>query len=222
MSVYMTEEEQLEAIKKWWNKYSNLITILLSLVLLTVAGIKYWNWHTAKIKTQASASYEHLMVAFSHQNNEAVQSYAHRLINNYDGTIYSDVARLILARLFITSDNYNKAIKELEHVANNSRALSLKQVARIRMARLFAAEKSYDKALAQLTTVDDKAYMPIINELRGDIYTATGKYQQAVAAYKDAVAEVHTNGMVNLFLEMKSNELAALTQSPVDTKEQSV
>ena len=36
MSVYMTEEEQLAAIKNWWNKYSNVITVILSLLLLTM------------------------------------------------------------------------------------------------------------------------------------------------------------------------------------------
>lgn len=48
MSVYMTEEEQLAAIKNWWNKYSNVITVILSLVLLVTAGFKYWNWHQEK------------------------------------------------------------------------------------------------------------------------------------------------------------------------------
>lgn len=213
MSVYMTEEEQLEAIKKWWQKYSNVITVILSLVLLTVAGFKYWNWHEAKISMQASNAYEHLMVAFSNQDNKSVRSYANQLINEYGDTVYADAARLTLAKLFVTREKYEKARENLEYVAKNSKMTALKQVAKIRIARLFAAEKAYDKALAELTTVDDMAYMPVVNELKGDIYAATGKYQQAIISYKEAITEVRTNGMGNLFLEMKTNELAALTQS---------
>lgn len=213
MSVYMTEEEQLEAIKKWWNKYSNVITVILSLVLLAVAGFKYWNWHQSKISMQASNAYEHLMVAFSNQDNKGVRSYANQLMNEYSDTVYADAARLALAKLFVTREKYEKARENLEYVAKNSKMTALKQVAKIRIARLFAAEKAYDKALAELTTVDDIAYMPVVNELKGDIYAATGKYQQAIVSYKEAITEVRTNGMGNLFLEMKTNELAALTQS---------
>lgn len=213
MSVYMTEEEQLEAIKKWWNRYSNIITVILSLLLLTFAAYKYWNWHQDKVNTQASNAYERLMLAFSNQDNQGVQSYANQLINNYEKTVYADAARLTLAKLFVTEDNYQRARETLEYVANNSKMMPLKQVAKIRIARLFAAEKKYDMALAELTKIDDAAYMPVVNELKGDIYAATGQYQQAIVSYKEAITEVRTNGMGNLFLEMKTNELAALTQS---------
>lgn len=213
MSVYVTEDEQLEVIKKWWNKYSNTVTVILSLLLFTFAGFKYWNWHQEKIDRQASTAYERLMVAFSNQDNKSVQSYAKQLMDDYGKTVYADAARLTLAKLFVTDDNYEKAIETLQYIANNSRTRALKQVAKIRIARLFAAEKAYDKALAELTTVDDIAYMPVVNELKGDIYAATGQYQQAIASYKEAMTEVHTNGMGNPFLEMKTNELAALTQS---------
>ena len=213
MSVYMTEDEQLEIIKKWWNKYSNIITVVVSLLLLIFAGFKYWNMHQNKVSMQASMAYERLMVSFSNQDEKGVQSYANQLINEYGRTVYADAAHLILAKLFVAGDNYEKARTELLPVANSSKMQSLKQVAKIRIARLFAAEKAYDKALAELGIVDDATYMPVINELRGDIYTATGQYEQAIASYKEAITEVRTNGMGNLFLEMKTNELAALAQS---------
>lgn len=213
MSVYMTEEEQLDAIKRWWAKYANVITLILSIVLLIAAGFKYWSWHEDKVKMQASNAYEHLMIAFSSNDNKAVRSYANQLMSEYGDTVYADAARLTLAKLYVSRDNYEKARELLQTVASKSKMIALKQVATIRIARLFVAEKAYDKALAELATVKDKAYMPVVNELKGDIYAATGKYQQAVVSYKEAITEVRTNGMGNLFLEMKTNELAAFTQS---------
>lgn len=213
MSVYMTEEEQLAAIKKWWNKYSNLITVILSALLLVFAGYRYWNWHQEKINTQASSAYERLMVAFSNQDNNAVQSYASQLIKDYGNSVYADAARLTLAKMFVSSDQFDKAQENLNYVASHSKMLALKQVAKLRMARLFAAQKAYEKALAELAVVDDSTYMPVVNELKGDIYAATGNYQQAIHSYKEAITEVRTNGMGNLFLEMKTNELAALAQT---------
>ncbi|KTD08184.1 YfgM family protein [Legionella jamestowniensis] len=213
MSVYMTEEEQLQAIKKWWQKYNSLITVILSIVLLAVAGYKYWSWHQYKVSMQASSTYERMMIAFSNQDNKSVRAYANQLIHDYDQTVYADAARLTLAKLYIGFDKYAKARESLEYVVNHSKMPALKQVAKLRIARLFAAEKAYDKALAELSIVSDEAYMPVINELKGDIYAATGKYQQAINSYKEAITEVRTHGMGNLFLEMKTNELAALAQS---------
>ncbi|MBA2652346.1 MAG: tetratricopeptide repeat protein [Tatlockia sp.] len=216
MSFYMTEEEQLAAIKKWWNKYSNTLTIILSLVLLTVAGFKYWNWHIEKINSQASTAYERLMLAFSNKDDKSIQSYSNQLINDYGKTIYADAARLTLAKLQVNEERYDKAQETLAYVAAHSEMPSIKQIARLRIARMLAAKKAYKEALAELAVVDDKAYMPVVNELKGDIYVATGQYQQAILSYKEAITEVRTSGMGNLFLEMKTNELAALNQSMND------
>lgn len=213
MSVYMTEEEQLEAIKKWWARYSTLITVVLSLVLLGISGYKYWQWHQVKVNTQASNAYEHLMVAFSNHDNKAVKSYANQLVNEYGQTVYAYAARLTMAKLYVSQDHYDKALETLKIVANSSPLKALKQVARIRIARLLAAEKSYDDALTELTSVDDVAYMPVVNELKGDIFVATGQYKQAILSYKEAITAVRTQGMGNLYLEMKTNELAALSQA---------
>ena len=226
MSVYMTEEEQLDAIKKWWQRYSTLITVVFSLILLSISGYKYWQWHQSKVSTQASNTYEHLMVAFSNHDNKSVKSYANQLINEYGNTVYAHAARLTLAKLYVAREKLDKALENLEFVADNSPLKALKQVARIRIARLLAAQKDYDKALSKLTSVDDTAYMPVVNELKGDIFVATGKYQQAILSYKEAITAVRTQGMGNLYLEMKTNELAALSESkqtltPHSTVEQS-
>jgi predicted negative regulator of RcsB-dependent stress response len=213
MSVYMTEEEQLAAIKGWWNKHSNVLTVILSLALLAVAGFKYWNWHQEKISSQASSAYERLMVAFLNQDDKGIQSFANQLVNDYSQTVYADAARLTLAKLQVGKEKFDEAQQSLEYVAAHSKMPALKQVARLRIARLLAAKKAYGKALAELAVVDDAAYKPVVNELKGDIYAAQGQYQQAILAYKEAITEVRTNGMGNLFLEMKTNEIAALSQS---------
>jgi predicted negative regulator of RcsB-dependent stress response len=218
MSVYRTEQEQLEMMKKWWKRYNGIITVVASLILLAISGYKYWNWHQQKISQQASNAYEHMMVAFSNQDNKGVRSYANQLVKEYDNTVYADAARFTLAKVYIGHAKYPQAQEQLSYVAEHSKIPAFQQIANIRVARLLIAEKSYDKALNTLSTVQDNAYLSVINEIKGDIYAATGKYPQAMAAYRLAIDEVQTKGMGNLFLEMKTNELAALTQS-VSTKD---
>lgn len=213
MSVYMTEEEQLESFKKWWKRYGNHVTVFLSIVLLCIAGYRYMHWHQEKIKQESSIIYEHMMVAFANQNTKEVRSFANELIKDYGNSVYADVAHMTLAKIYASKDKLEQAKNELEMVVKNTSMSSLKQIARIRIARILAAGKSYTNALKELATIDDKAYLPVINELKGDIYGATGQYKQAIESYRLAIDEVKTNGMGNLFLEMKTNELATKSQS---------
>lgn len=215
MSVYMTEDEQLEVIKKWWKRYGNMVTVFLSLILLCIAGYRYMHWHQDKLKQQASITYENMMVSFSNQNIKEVRSYANQLIKDYDNSVYADVAHMTLAKIYVSKNKLAQAQSELQIVAEKSDMNSLKQIAKIRIARLLAAEKSYTNALKELSSIVDETYLPVINELKGDIYGATGQYQEAITAYRLAIDEVKTNGMGNLFLEMKTNELAIKNQSVV-------
>ncbi|QMT60235.1 tetratricopeptide repeat protein [Legionella sp. PC997] len=215
MSVYMTEEEQLESIKKWWKQYGNLVTIVLSLVLFGIAGYRYLHWHQEKLTQQASVAYEQMMVALSNQNIKAVRAYANELIHEHGRTVYADAAHMTLAKIYVSKNKLDKATEELQAVAANSKMSTLKQIAKIRIARIFAAEKSYTNALKELSNVEDNTYLPVINELKGDIYGATGQYKEAMNSYKQALDEVKSNGMGNLFLEMKTNAIASKSHSVI-------
>ncbi len=213
MSVYMTEEEQLELIKKWWQRYGNLITWCLLVVLFCLAGYRYYNWHQNKIQQQASTTYERMMSEFSNKNTKLVQSYADDLIKNYDHTVYADAAHMTMAKIYVAKDKLEKAKNELQAVALHSNMMALRQIAKIRIARILASTQAYPEALKELSFVDDKTYLPVVNELKGDIYGATGQYQEAIQAYRLAMNEVKTKGMGNLFLKMKTNEVLVKSQS---------
>lgn len=211
----MTEEEQLETIKKWWKKYGNLITVFLSVVLICVAGYRYLNWHQDKVKQQASIAYENMMGALSNHDIKSVRSFATELTKDYSSTVYADIARLTLAKVYVDKNKLADAQNELQQVVENGHMPALKQIAKIRIARIMAASKDYTKALDELSSIEDKTYLPVINELKGDIYDATGQYQNALNSYRSAITDVKGHGLGNLFLEMKTNELANKTQSVI-------
>ncbi len=211
MSVYMTENEQIDVIKKWWQRYSNIITIIVSLVLLSVSAYKYWFWYEDKRHQQASDAYEHMMLAFSNKDDKGVRSYANQLVTEFSKSVYADAARLTLAKILVSHAEYVKARDQLEFIVQHSKVGAFQQVAKIRLARLLIAEKNYDKALQALSQITEATYLPIVSELKGDIFAVTGRYKEALASYKEANNQVQLHGIGNLFLEMKTNELAAFT-----------
>jgi predicted negative regulator of RcsB-dependent stress response len=213
VSVYMTEEEQLDAIKAWWQRHQRLISMVLLSVLVLVAGYRYWHWHTDKITRQASMSYERLMVAVSNQDGQAIEAYAKTLAKEYPKTVYGDAAQLTLAKHWVAESKWTEAQQTLETVAFHAKMPALQHVARIRLARLYLANKAYSQALSYLEKTKSSMYKPLIDELKGDVYMATGRYQEAEVLYRDAREETKSRGIGNIFLDMKVNELAALMQS---------
>lgn len=210
MSSYMTEEEQLEAIKKWWQRHQYKLITVLSFILLLTAGYKYWFIHKEKLTAQASNQYELMMLAFSNNDDKKVQSYASSLIKEHSSSVYADVAHLLMAKIEFNNRHTPQATQHLAYVANDSTLPVLQQVAKIRWARLLLANKSYEKAQALLSPITQPAFTPVINELQGDIYSAKGHYTKAMACYQQAMSSFHQEGMNNLLLEMKMNEVAAL------------
>ena len=61
MSVYMTEAEQIEWLKKGWLRYQTLIISSLCVVLLLMSGFKYWHNYSDKRIQQAGVSYACLL-----------------------------------------------------------------------------------------------------------------------------------------------------------------
>lgn len=215
MSVYMTEEEQVEIIKSWWKKYGNLITIIISLILFAISGHRYWTWHKNSTAQQASAIYERMMVAYADKDYKQVSSNSQRLIDDYKSTVYADVANLTLAKVAVNNEKYELARKYLDVIIDNSSSQIMVDIARVRVARLLIAEKNYTKAQDVITKVSTKSLQPMVVEIKGDIAFAQNDKQQAKELYKQAVVEAEKNGSGSLFLEMKSKQLFTNKQSSV-------
>jgi len=201
----MTEEEQLESIKKWCKKHQNKIAVMVSILLLSIASFRYWSWHIEKRNDQASATYERLMVAFSEHNTASTEAYAKKLFTDFNATVYGDAARLMMARHYVILKQWLLAEQMLKDVLEHSKMPALRQLASLRLARILIFQKNYDHALQQLDTISDAQYSPQINELKGDIYTALGQVSKAHAFYQKAKFEGQALGLSSLFLEMKIN-----------------
>jgi predicted negative regulator of RcsB-dependent stress response len=211
INIYLNEHEQWIAVKKWWQRYNGIVLIVFSLVLLSASGIKYWNWHQEKNLQQASNIYEQMMLATSNHQPKLIKRYAMNLVKNYPSSIYADAARLTLAKVAVSNNEFKEALKQLTWVAENSKTSELADVAKIRLARLWLVNQKYKKALAILKGMSSKAYLPLVDELKGDIYTSMNQFDKAVDYYRKALTEVQDYGVGNLFLEMKSNDLSAIS-----------
>lgn len=213
MNVYLNEYEQWNALKKWWQKYNAIVIVLFSLVLLSCSAYKYWQWHRESRMQQASNTYERMMLASANHQNDQVEKMANNLVKEFPNSIYADSARLSLAKLAVFAKNYEEAEKQLKSVAFSSHIAELADVAKIRLARLWVSHQRYQEALDILKGITGKAYAPLVDELRGDIFTGMNQFDKAVDSYRQALSEVQNYGVGDLFLEMKSNDITALSNA---------
>lgn len=207
MNTYVTEEEQIEAIKKWWNRYGNGIMTVLIIILLAYSGWKYWIGHEKQVKINASASYEQMMIALSNNDDTGVKAQANTLLTDYKKTVYADVANLVLAKLAITNKDYQAAQMSLQSVIDTGHINALKQIARLRLARIQQANKGYQQALKSLSTIDDNAYLALVFEQRGDIYSSQGDSMQAKENYAKALKQSPDFALKNPALMMKLKQV---------------
>ena len=212
MSVYQTEEEQVEAIKKWWkeNWLSLVGGVLIGVGILF--GGKYWmdtrNFHAEA----ASVEYEAMMQSMAQNKPADAEARANSLLSTYTDTPYAGFAALAMAKLKADADDLVAAKSHLRWAIENSGQEEVKHEALIRLARVYLAEKNYQDALAQLSQVKSDSYKVIIQELEGDIYVAQGDTEKARNAYSMALAtidlsEQNASSRLKNFLQMKLDDL---------------
>lgn len=213
MADHLTEQEQMEMLKRWW-KERGAQTLLL--VILGVGGWFGWHqWQDYKERNaqQASLVYDEMM-GLAGQTSELdegqrarVNELAQTLTETYANSQYAHYASLLLARIAVADKDLNRAEVELRAVMNTADD-ELAAVARLRLARVLAARGEYDDALALVEHEVSSALVSQYAEVRGDIQVLRGDLGAARAAYQaalDALDATQDNGRA--VLELKLNQV---------------
>lgn len=208
MSIYMTDEEQVERLKKLWDKYGNLFSSIILAGALSIVGWQWWQKHVAKVSFQASAIYEQLLTSASKDDKTGVIAHADNLKTHYAKSPYADVAALTLAKQAVDAKDYDKATEQLNWVITHGKHKALKQIASLRLARILLAQKQYEKGLSALETMKDSSFEPMAAELRGDLYLAKGERERARMSYTKALQDVPKQTLTHALIQMKLNDIA--------------
>ncbi len=205
VDVNLSEEEQVEALKKWWKENGRSVIGGIVLGLGAVFGWQAWQQHQQSIADQASVQFEQLNQSLAADALGPAASQAEQLINEYGDTPYAVFAALDLARVKLGQGDAAAAIGQLQWVVDNADEPSFRQIARLRMARIHLDAGELDAAQAVIDQAEDDAYRGEFAELKGDLALARGDREGAHAAYRDALDK--GVGSASL-VEMKLDDLA--------------
>lgn len=192
MDVHLTEKDQVELLKKWWNQYGVVGILTIALGLGANYAWTYYKSQQAEYAQNASIVYEKMKNSLSKNNLTEYKTQANYILENYKKSPYAALASFSLTSEALKENKVDDAKYYLQFVINNHKKAHLRQIARIRMARILLSQKAYGDALSTLAKVDDKTFMPMIEEVRGDVYLAQGDNKKANLAYKSALETLST------------------------------
>ena len=203
MDYYVSDDEQIEALKKWWQANWGAITAGILIGLGMVFGWQYWISYRASQAEQASVHYHALLQAAEQQDLAKALEQGQILRADYGNSAYTVLAALELARLAVAAVDNTIAIQQLEWVIKHARQDEIKDIARLRLVRILLAEKRYDEAEARLDEVKNTGFTAEQEELKGDLYVTRNDPDKARRAYQAALAA--RSG--NVLLQMKLDNL---------------
>lgn len=210
---YETEEQQLEAIKKWWKENSSTVVTGIAVGVASIFGWQYYQTESINHAEQASVLYEQVLVQSENPStiNEQLAS-VNQLEAEFKDTPYAGLSALILAKQQIAAGQSDKAQQQYQWVIENASQDELKYLAKIRLSRLLLTNKQHDKALDLLNATYPESFKAMVMELKGDVFSTQGNKEEARKAYLDALSFSKSS---NRWLQLKIDDIGG---SAVDSK----
>jgi len=217
VEVYTTEEQQVEAIKKWWsdNKWSVIGGVAIGVSALV--GGRAWLDNQHAYAETASANYQVMLEKMSSGNNEDAATQGAQLLGQFSDTPYASLAALAMAKIKLDSGDATAAGSHLRWALDNTKEDSVRQQARLRLAKLLLADAKYDEALGLLNAVDVSVYTSSYEQLKGDVYLAKGQVESARTAYNRALVSMTPTARGRELLQMKLDNLGAGNEGKVNS-----
>ncbi len=203
MDHFSTEEQQIEAIKKFWHE--NGIPIVVGAVL-GLGGLWGWQYYNEKtILSQELASDSYNQVIEELQQGESGFGKAQEFINENADSNYAVLTALQLAKTAIDRSDLTEAEKQLQWASENVKDATLKEMALLRLARVQNEQAQYDAALANLGKIQLEAYQAQVHMVKGDVLVNKGQLVEAQESYAKALDLDASNNL----LQMKIDDLNA-------------
>lgn len=186
MSDFLSDEEQLEKLKNWWDE--NGTTLIVGLVL-AVAIVIGWRWYNSA-RTSAAQGASDLYASFIATEGEARTAIATKIDDEIEGTSYQIFTLFYRAQDAANEGDIVAAEAYLEEAIAVDASDLLSDVARIRLARLLQQQDKSEAALGALSGVRGIGFRAQVLELKGDIHLVRDERELAHEAYTSASAEL--------------------------------
>ena len=210
----LEEQEQLDELKHFWQRWGDLITWLLIIVLGGYAAWMGWQSYAAKQALQSAALYDTVERSAVGGDDALLDRSLSDIKDKFAGTTYAQQAALLAARVYQDKDRKADAKAQLAWVIDKAGDEGYQALARLRLAALLIDEKAYDEARKHLTAATPDAFAPLMADRLGDLAMLQAQPAEAVQQYQKAWKGFEPNAEYRRLVAVK---LAALGADPEET-----
>ncbi len=207
MELYNSEEEQVEALKAWWDKNGTSVIIAIVVVLLGVFGWQTWQKNQRSQAESASIALQKVMDSLQTSPDAALEA-GRELTAQNPPAVYSTMASLAMARAAVEKNDLDGAAAYLQAALKDANQPELQQLARLNLSRVLLAQGKPDEALRELLSGQAGSMQAAYDELRGDIMLTQGKIADARSAYINALTGFRDSAEKKELVQLKLDDLA--------------
>jgi len=195
MITYDTEEEQVEAIKRWWKENGKSVIGGIVLGLAVVGGLKGWQQYTKGRAETAGGYYASFTVSAQGGDIKPALEQGQRLVSEFGKSVYAVFSALEMAKLQYGEGNSDGAIEQLQWVMDNAAQKPLQALAQLRMTRVLVDQGELQKA-SELISSSEGFFASEYAVITGDIAVANNDNVAARAAYTSALTQNVANAVL--------------------------
>jgi predicted negative regulator of RcsB-dependent stress response len=208
MATYdIEEQEKIDGIAAWWNKYGTAVTILLTAFLVTVGGMQAWKYYQQQQAQQAADLYVLLQQVKTSDDAAKINDAAQLLTEGFPSSGYASRAALIAAQADVVAGNNKRAIQNLQWIIDHAKETALHDLARLRIAGILLDEEKYDEALSILNAQHGETFAGLYLDRKGDILVASNKISEARLSYQASIDKLSKNSNYHNIVQMKLDAL---------------
>ena len=203
MSDYLTDEEQMDKLKAWWQENG---LMLVAAVVVAVAGIVGWNWYGNEKAEQIARSSDLYQDYLAAEGTEQ-ETIASTLNSEFQDSAYQTLILLKQAQARMSLEDAEGAQQKLVEALEQAPDEKLADLVRLRLTRVLQELDRTEEALATLKDVKSSGMRSQVQELKGDIHMVRDERGLANEAYRSALNEAG-EGSQKPLLEMKVADTA--------------
>lgn len=190
MAYDLEEQEQIDALKDWWDRNGTKVIIVALLFALGVLGWRGYQWYEQHQATKALGYFEALEIASTQQGEESITrmlAASEVLRKEHPKSGYATRGALVAAEALFKENKIDEAKTQLQWLVEQKQEPAMVGIAKLRLAGILLQQAEYDAALAQLAE-PTPAFKGLYADRRGDINYAKGLKNEARAEWKQALA----------------------------------
>ena len=202
-----TEQEELEALQKWWKENGRSAVVGLVLGLGGVFGWTTWQARVEATAEQASVVYQSMADMAAAGDHQEALLRVDQIIQDHPDSEYAALAALMGAKSALAIGHGDEAARLLDWVSASAGREEIRDVARIRRARLLLGDGKGAEGLEVLAAIKTPSFAATVEEIRGDILLETGEKDGAAKAYELALASDSITSGTRARVQMKLDEI---------------